>query len=158
MRVRRSTLIRPRIAYACVVSLLALSARAGRAQSLSVSGSPQTMSVNSVVSAGMTPKPDTETTTSYTVRTTSGNRKKITARLFSAMPAGTSLTIQFSPVAGSVAVGTVTLSTIAQTVLTNISTTTARTGTITYALNATLAAGEVSTRSRFVIFTLADYP
>jgi hypothetical protein len=160
MRVRRSTPILPRIAYACVVSLFVAGARAGGAQSLSVSGSPsQSMTVNSVVSAGLTPKPDSDATTTYTVRTTgSAGPKKITARLTSAMPAGTSLTIRLSAVTGSVGVGTVTLTTTAQTVLNNITTTFSRTGAITYALNATLAAGVVSSRSRFVIFTLADYP
>jgi hypothetical protein len=157
MRLRRSTALRPRIACACVAPLLLLIAGVGGAQTLTTAGSPA-LAVNTVVSAGLTPKPDSDATTTYSVKTTSGNPKKISARLFSSMPAGTSLTMRLSPVTGSVGVGTVTLSTTAQTVLNNITTTFTRTGAITYALNATLAAGVVSSRSRIVILTLADYP
>lgn len=158
MRVRRSTTIRPRIAYACVLALLLLATSSG-AQSLSVSGSPtQALRINSVVSAGIAPKPDSDATTTYTVRTTSGNPQKITARLNFAMPAGTSLQIKLNAVTGSVAVGTVTLNTSTQTVLNNITTTFSRTGVITYALTATTAAGVVSSRSRVVTFTILNYP
>ncbi len=159
MHVRRSPRIRPRIAHACVAVLLLFATKSSAAQTLTVSGNPsQALQVNSVVSAGIAPKPDSDATTTYTVRTTSGSPKKITARITSAMPAGTTLTIRLAAVTGSVGVGTVTLGTTAQTVLNNITTTFSRTGAITYSLTATTAAGVVSSRSRFVVFTLLDYP
>jgi hypothetical protein len=158
MRVRRFRPIRPRIVYACVLPLL-LFATSSSAQSLSVSGSPsQALRINSVVSAGLAPKPDTDATTTYTVRTTSGNPQKITARLNFGMPAGTSLLINLTAVTGSVAVGTVTLSTTTTTVLNDITTTFSRTGRITYSLTATSAAGVVTARSRTVTFTILNYP
>lgn len=157
MRVRRFPPIRPRIAYAHVFLLLL--ATSGSAQTLSVSGSPsQALRINSVVSAGIAPKPDSDATTTYTVKTTSGNPQKITARISSGMPAGTSLLINLTAVTGSVAVGTVTLGTTAKTVLNNITTTFSRTGRITYSLTATTAAGVVSARSRTVTFTILNYP
>lgn len=158
MRVRRST-IRPRIACARWLALfVVLAANRAAAQSLSISGPLASGLRVNTATAGSAPNQDTDNTTSYTVKTTSGNSKQITAKLSSAMPAGTTLKINLAAVTGSISSGTITLSTTSQTVVYSIDNTSNRTGAITYTLTATTAAGVVTSRSRTVTFTLIAYP
>jgi hypothetical protein len=120
-------------------------------------GSPALMRINAAV-AGSAPTPRTNNSTTYRTRTTAGNPKKITAQLSGNMPAGVTLTINLTAIAGAVAVGTVTLNNTAQTVLNNITNTTNQTGAITYTLSATAAAGVMTSATRTVTFTLVAYP
>src|SRR4051794_19253957 len=117
--------------------LVACIARPARSQSLTVSGSPAAMKITAAT-AGAAPTAVSNALTTYSTRTTNGaGPKKITAQLNSNMPAGVTLTINLAAVTGSVAVGAVSLDNTARTVLNNITTTTVRTGAITYTLSAT---------------------
>lgn len=83
---------------------------------------------------------------------------KITAQLTSAMPAGVTLKLALTPIAGATGVPAVTLSVAAQAVLDNITNNNNLSSTVTYSLSATAAAGVVSSQNRTVLFTLAAFP
>ena len=74
------------------------------------------------------------------------------------MPAGTALEITLTPPAGTTGAGTVTLTTVAQSVVSNITSNKVATNPITYQLTATPAAGVVTSQSRTVTFTVAAFP
>ncbi|HEY5060338.1 MAG TPA: hypothetical protein VII52_02330 [Gemmatimonadaceae bacterium] len=107
--------------------------------------------------AGAAPTAATNAVTTYTTKTLLG-AKKITAQLNSNMPAGMTLQVQFAAVPGSTSAGVVTLSTIAQAVVNNITNITNKTAGITYTVNATPAAGVVASTTRRVTLTLAAFP
>ncbi|HEY5060148.1 MAG TPA: hypothetical protein VII52_01370, partial [Gemmatimonadaceae bacterium] len=90
------------------------------AQALSVTGTPGALKVTAAVagSAPTSPAPDASTT--YTVKTKKAAPMKITAQLTSAMPAGVTLKLALTPIAGATGVPAVTLSVAAQAVLDNI--------------------------------------
>jgi hypothetical protein len=128
------------------------------AQSLTVSGSPGLLRVNAAV-AGNAPTAVSNNSTSYTTRTTGGSgAKKITARLSSNMPAGTTLTITMAATTGATSLGAITLNTTTQDVVQNITNTTNQTRAITYNLTATAAAGVINSTPRTVTLTLTNYP
>ena len=155
----RVSTIRSRIGCARWAALfVAIAANGAAAQSLTISGPVSAPLRITTAAAGSAPTPRTDNTTTYTVKTTNGNPKKITATINSAMPVGTTLQIALAAVTGSVGVAPVTLSTTAQTVLTNITTTANRTGGITYTFSATPAAGVITSTTRIVTFTLVAYP
>ena len=83
---------------------------AARAQiTFTVSGSPAPFTITSAV-AGSQPTAKTNGVTTYFVKTrTSSGPQKITARLNSPMPAGTTLTITMVPPAGATSLGPVSL-------------------------------------------------
>lgn len=129
-----------------------------RAQTLSVSGSPGTLVVNTAI-AGQPPTSDTDALTTYTVR--AANRQqplKITGRLNAAMPPGVTLTVNMAPPGGAVANGTVTLDATTRDLVGDITNTNAQTRSITYTLSATAAAGVVPPQSRTVTLTLTAWP
>lgn len=134
-----------------IVVLLLLGSGTAVAQSITVSGT-QTISAISTATAGAQPDAVTTTSGSTTYNVTTGNVAnavwRITARLTSALPAGLTLALQLSPIstnAGTTA-GMVTLSTVAQNVVTAITNNhTYNTNGIQYRLTATSAAGQITT-------------
>jgi hypothetical protein len=156
--VRVST-IRSRIGCACWAALfVAIAANGAAAQTLTISGPVSAPLRITTATAGSAPTPRSDNTTTYTVKAKNAQPRKITAAINSAMPAGTTLQLGLTAVTGSVGVAPVTLSTTAQTVLTNITTTVNRTGAITYTFTATSAAGVITSSTRIVTFTLVAYP
>lgn len=139
-----------KVALHIVVLLLSCSG-AAMAQSMTISGT-QTISAISTATAGAEPDPITTTSGSTTYNVTTGNVAqalwRITARLTTALPAGLTLAVQLTPIsanAGTTA-GLVTLSTVAQNVVTAINNNhTYNTNGIQYRLTATSAAGQTST-------------
>jgi hypothetical protein len=127
-------------------------------QQLSVTGTPGALKVTAAVagSAPTSPAPDASTT--YSVKTKQAAPMKITAQLTSAMPAGVTLKIALTPIAGATGVGTVPLTVAAQAVLNNITNNNPLSSTITYSLSATAAAGVVTSQVRTVLFTLSAFP
>jgi hypothetical protein len=132
-------------------------ARGTGAQSLSVSGSPPTLKVQTAT-AGLAPNSVTNATTTYTIAIPSGAARKITAQLNSAMPAGVTLTATFAAPAGATSSGAVALTATAQTVVNNIPHVGSTTRSITYVLSATAAAGVVTVRSCTLTLTIALAP
>lgn len=127
------------------------------AQSMSVTGSPGSLAITTAV-AGSAPTSVTESSTKYSTNTLLAlSTSKITAQLNSPMPAGVTLTITLAAQPGATSMGEVTLSTTAQSVVTNIPTlATASDLAITYRLNATSAAGAIAASSRTVTLTIGS--
>ena len=78
-----------------------------------------------------------------------------------AMPANTTLSILLGVPAGSVGastLGTVALSTLPQTLVTNVKSVNNAQGGITYTFAATVAAGVITSRTRTVTFTILNAP
>ena len=143
---------------AMVGGLLCFCALGLGAQTLSVSGSPGAMVINTAI-AGQPPTNDTDAGTTYTVRAQNKNKPlKITARLNSAMPPGVSLTINLLAPTGGISNGAVTLDATDRELVGSIDNTNAQTRSITYTLSATPAAGVVTPQSRTVTFTLTAWP
>ena len=121
---------------------------------LDVSGNPGNLTV-STATAGAQPDAVTDATTTYAI-TTNGTDKKITAALDTGMPHDTTLTVTLAaPSVGSSA-GAVVLSTEAADVVTGITEVVDSGKTITYELDATVAAGIVGSGSKTVTFTITD--
>jgi hypothetical protein len=136
------------------VAGLAIAAREAGAQ-ISVSGSPATMKVTAAV-AGAAPTAISNAATTYTLGSNPAGHFTITASINSPMPAGVTLTIDLAASKGASA-GMVTLSTVAQSVVTGI--TRKMSGqVITYGLNATAAAGVVPLQTRTVTLTQVNTP
>jgi hypothetical protein len=137
--------------------LLCFASMAG-AQTLSVSGSPASLVINTAI-AGQPPTSDSDAATTYTVK--AQNRQvpvKITGRLNAAMPPGVTLTINMAPPGGAVSNGTVTLDATTRDLVGDITNTNAQTRSITYTLSATAAAGVVPPQSRTVTLTITAWP
>jgi len=128
------------------------------AQSLSVSGSPAALKITTA-SAGSPPNAAVNSATTYTVTVRNKNQpQKITAQLDAAMPTGTTLTIDLSPVTKSTSVGPVDLATTPQDLVVDVVNTSSRTAGITYTFNASSGAGVVPSSFRTVTFTLLAFP
>lgn len=136
------------------VAGLAIGAREAGAQ-ISVSGSPATMKVTAAV-AGAAPAAVSNAATTYTLSSNPAGHFTITASLNSPMPAGVTLTIDLAASRGTSA-GVVTLSTVAQSVVTGI-TKKMNGQLITYNLSATAAAGVVPLQTRTVTLTQVNTP
>src|ERR1043165_3393724 len=94
---------------AIVGGLLCFYAAASRGQTLSVSGSPGALVINTAI-AGQPPTSDNDAATTYTVKAQNKNKPlKITARLNAAMPPGVTLTVNMQAPGGATSAGTVTL-------------------------------------------------
>jgi|GEM_PF-2372812 len=144
-----------RIWRTVAVAGLAFGAREARAQ-VSVSGSPAAMKVTMAV-AGSAPAAVSDALTTYSSATNPApGHFSITASINSPMPAGVTLTITLAASRGSSA-GAVTLSTVAQNVVTGI-TQKMNSQTITYNLSATAAAGVVPLQTRQVTLTQISTP
>lgn len=125
------------------------------AQSMAVNGSPGLLRITTAV-AGSAPTTVTEATTQYSTNTLLiMNKSRITAVLNSPMPAGVTLTITLAAQTFATNLGEITLSTTAQSVVTDIpALSTASNLAITYRMSATSAAGVVGSSSRTVTLTI----
>jgi hypothetical protein len=133
---------------------LAFGARDARAQ-ISVSGSPAAMKVTVAV-AGQAPTAVTNAATTYSLASNPAGHFTITASINSPMPAGVTLKITLAASKGT-SDGAVTLSTVAQNVVTTI--TRKMSGqVITYSLSATAAAGVIGPTMRMVTLTQINTP
>lgn len=123
---------------------------------ITVSGNPGPLVVNAAT-AGGAPVAATDSTTTYSV-TTNQTGKKITAGIDTAMPTGTTLTVQLESLlaasAGSVDISNATAGSVVD-VVTALSTGTDSAQAISYTFSATAAAGTVS-GTKTVTFTIAD--
>ena len=85
--------------------------------------------------------------------------KKITASLDASMPTNTTLTMTMAAPSGATSAGPVVMSTTTTDMVVNIAgINPASTQAITYAFSATVAAGVLTSQSRTITFTLANYP
>ena len=146
-----------RIWRTVAVAGLAFGARNARAQ-ISVSGPPAAMKVTAAV-AGSAPTAVSNTLTSYSLGSNPpSGHYAITAHLNSPMPAGVTLKITLATnAARGTSSGAVTLSTVAQNVVTSISRRMSG-QSITYNLSATAAAGVVPLQTRIVTLTQINTP
>ncbi len=119
---------------------------------LAVSGSPATLTV-STATAGSEPNAATNATTTYRI-TTNVTGKKITGKIDSAMPSGTTLQINLAAPTGGTSAGDVTLSTTDQDLVTGLTLSLVTGETITYTFSATTEAGTLTAESRTVTLTL----
>ena len=145
----------------CAIALSVLLMVSGRAAAqapprLRITTSPAPLVV-STATAGSPPTPDIDAATTYNVRVHNTALKKITAQLDAPMPAGVTLTVTLAPPPGATSLGPVTLDAVQRDVLINVTNVNAS-FTVTYQVNATIAAGIVAPASRTVTFNLIDYP
>jgi hypothetical protein len=143
-----------RIWRTVAVAGLAFGARDARAQ-ISVSGNPTAMKVTAAV-AGSAPTAVSNALTTYSLSTNPVRHFTVTASINSPMPAGVTLNITLAASNG-VSVGAVTLSTVAQNVVTGVSKRMFG-QVITYTLSATAAAGVVPLQTRIVTLTQINTP
>ena len=135
-----------------------LGSQGARAQTLNVSGDPGLLRVTTAI-AGSEPIPVTNAATTYTVTTGNPNRNhKVMARLSAPMPIGVTLSATFAAPPGATSLGPVALDGIDRDVVIDIPRRTTATQAITYALNATAAAGVIPNSSRTVTLTLVQQP
>lgn len=121
---------------------------------LSISSNPATFTVNSAV-AGQQPPSVTNTSTNYNVTTTTGAKKSISGNINSALPSGVTLQIQLTAPSGATSVGLVSMTTTAQSLVTNIPGFTTATGlTVTYQFTATVSAAQATNATRTLTLTL----
>ncbi|MBN2184776.1 MAG: hypothetical protein JW746_05565 [Candidatus Krumholzibacteriota bacterium] len=123
------------------------------ADSLTVSGDPGILVINSVT-AGSQPTSVTDATTTYSVVTTPA-QMRITGELNSSMPPNVNLRITLQAPAGGTSSGSVQLTTTAKDLITGMVHHTNQGGlSITYEFSATVGAGVISSSSRTVTLTL----
>ncbi|CAI07689.1 hypothetical protein ebA2787 [Aromatoleum aromaticum EbN1] len=120
---------------------------------LSVSGNPGALVINAAT-AGSAPNQVSDATSSYAI-TTNESTRRITAAIDTAMPAGVTLKVSLAAPTGATSAGAVTLGTVATDVVTGISTLNESGKVITYTLDATSAAGVVTSASKTVTYTIA---
>lgn len=120
---------------------------------LSVSGNPGALTINAAT-AGSAPTSVTDTSTTYAI-TTNQTARKITAAIDTAMPLGVTLKANLAAPTGATSAGAVTLGTVAADAVTGITTLNESGKAITYTLDATAAAGVVTSASKTVTFTIA---
>lgn len=118
---------------------------------ISVSGSP-TLDINTAV-AGSAPTSATSSGNSWAV-TTNQTGAKITGSIASNMPAGLTLSATLTAPAGATSAGKLALSSTAVDLVTTITKLNAGGLGLTYDLDATAAAGVVTSSTRLVTFTI----
>ena len=118
---------------------------------VSVSGTPS-LTINAAV-AGSAPTTVTATGSTYSV-TTNQTSAKITAAIDAAMPTGVTLSTTLTAPAGGTSAGQKSLSATATDVVTGITKLNQAGLAITYQLDATAAAGVVSSATRTVTYTI----
>lgn len=116
-----------------------------------VTGSP-TMAITAAV-AGSAPTSVTSSGNTWAV-STNQSTAKITASIGSAMPAGVTLSATLGAPAGATSAGLKSLSTTAVDVVTGITKLNASGLSLTYQLDATSAAGVISSTTRVVTYTI----
>lgn len=136
----------------------ALPVAGATAQSLNVSGDPGLLRVSAAI-AGSEPLAVSNATTTYTVSTGNPNRlHKVTAQLSAPMPPGVTLTASLAAPPNATSLGPVALDATPRDVVNNIERRTNSTQSITYQLNATVAAGVIPNSSRTVTLTIVQQP
>jgi hypothetical protein len=139
-----------RLAVAALLCLGAAPDAAAQSATLTLSGDPGALSITSAM-AGSPPSSVTNAATTYSL-STSYVFTRITARLDAALPAGTTLAVTLVQPTGGQTMGTITLSTADQNLVTSIPVGTYTGLGITYRLSATSAAGVLALASRTVTF------
>lgn len=86
--------------------------------------------------------------------TTNGTNRKITAAIDTNMPAGVTLTVALGAPTGGNSSGTVTLTSVAQDVVTNITTVNESGLSISYGLSADITAGVIPAGNKTVSYTI----
>ena len=148
MSVRRTALI---------VAAITCGAEVVNAQTVRISGF-VTLHAWTPIS-GSAPTVVSDATSTYRLGNTDGsNSYKLTARLSSAMPTGTTLTLAAEASSGATSVGTVTLDATTRDIVTGIINTSSGWRTLTYTLSATSNAGVVSQQTRSVTITFIASP
>ena len=121
---------------------------------ISISGNPGALIV-SAATAGSQPNEVSDNSTSYLI-SSNGTNMKITGSIDTPMPAGVTLKVNLSAPTGGSSAGDVSLG-VSSVDLVSGTTKVAETGkTITYKLNATVAAGVVVNANKTVTLTLTD--
>ncbi len=118
---------------------------------IAVTGTPSLL-INAA-SAGNAPTSVTATGSSWAV-TTNQSGAKVTASIASAMPTGVTLSVQLGAPSGATSAGLKALGTTAVDVVTGITKLNASSLALTYQLDATAAAGVVSSSTRVVTYTV----
>lgn len=118
---------------------------------ITVSGSPSLL-INAAV-AGNAPTSVTTTGATWAITTNQSNAK-VTASIASAMPTGLTLSATLAAPAGATSTGAKALGTSGVDLVTGITKLNASGLGLTYSLDATAAAGVVSSASRVVTFTI----
>jgi len=121
---------------------------------ITVSGDPAKL-VITAPAAGSLPADVTNALTTYSI-TTNETGKKITAKIDSAMPTGTTLIVNLDPPSVGTSAGDVTLLATDTAVVTGIGQVADSAKTITYTLHADLTSGGLLNQSKTVTFTIAD--
>lgn len=137
-----------RLAVAILLSFGAVPAVAAQSATLTLSGDPGALSITSAV-AGSAPSSVTNDASTYSL-STSYVSTRITARLDTALPAGATLEVTLEAPTGGQSMGTITLSTVDQNLVTSIPSGTHTGLRITYRMSATSAAGVLALASRTV--------
>jgi len=128
----------------------AVPAVAAQSATLTLSGDPGALSITSAV-AGSPPSSVIDDASAYSLSTSYASTR-ITGRLDTALPAGATLEVTLEAPTGGQSMGTVTLSTVDQSLVTSIPSGTHTGLRITYRLSATSAAGVQALASRTVTF------
>lgn len=117
---------------------------------ISVTGSPSLVVNSATAGSGLNSATGSGT---YAV-TTNGTARKITASLDTNMPAGVTLSASLDAPDGAISAGSVSLTSIAQDVVTGITELNESGLAITYTLEAALSAGVVESANKTVTFTV----
>jgi hypothetical protein len=146
------------------IALIAASAGAASAQSATQSVTFQVDAINQISFSGSPSlvintatagsAPTSATTAATWAVTTNQTSSKITASIGSAMPTGLTLQVNLTAPSGASSAGAQTLSTTAVDVVTGITKLAQSAIALSYSLDATAAAGVVSSTSRTVTYTI----
>jgi hypothetical protein len=157
MKLSRSTIMSGLLVLAAAASAKAQTAtqtvtfQVDAINQVSVSGSP-TMDIAAAV-AGGAPTSATSSGNTWAV-TTNQTGAKITASIGSAMPAGVTLSANLGAPAGGTSAGLKALGTVAVDVVTGITKLNSSGLSLTYQLDATSAAGVITSTTRVVTYTI----
>ena len=132
---------------------LTLSIESYAANTLSISGSPGPLTINTAV-AGQDPLPVSDSSTFYNIQN-DNNGAKIMGSISSNMPPNTAMTINITAPSGATRPGPIALSTIPQILPAGIPQCVYNQLSITYTLSATAAAGVIGTRQCVLTLTLS---
>lgn len=121
--------------------------------SLSLSANPSAFTINSAT-AGQQPNSVTNSSTTYSV-TTLNTVRSINGKLSANMPTGVTLTVSLAAPTGATSLGAVSMTSVAQNLITGIPKNTTSTGkVVTYTLSATVNAAKVTNGTRTLTLTV----
>lgn len=122
------------------------------AATLTVTGNPGLLLIDSAF-IGLAPNTTSDSSTTYSLLDGDGSTQ-IIGSLNTALPAHTTLTIELAAPSGANSQGAIALSTMPQSLVTNISNGTYNNLSITYRFSATITAGVISPTSRTVTLSI----